>query len=356
MTTQNVLHIDTGSQVLSVAFNASGSMLAVGGLHPSVQLWSVPYGSLVRTVGRSIRRVEHVAFSPDGRLLATGNADRNDWTIQLLGVRVGHGLWRLEGHTSWVNSVAFSPDGRFLVSGSSDTTARLWDVQSRQVIWLLKVHAGSVNTAVFSPDGLLLATGSDDTTVRVWEIRGRRELWRIEDYPAEVRSITFSQDGRLLAVAGTHPSVQVWDVAEQQLVWTTGEHQGIVSCVAFSPDGRLLATAVGKDANHVRLWDVAHQRELGVLGGHTDEVQSVAFSPGGHLLASGSKDGSVRLWPIDLFDSDWDTMCMCWNETAERRAWRIDGCCEVCGEPLRKRDRLRGQVRCKQHREDDDDE
>ena len=235
-----------------------------------------------------------VAFSPDGRLLATASDDK---TARLWDPATGGHLRTLTGHAGKVYGVAFSPDGRLLASGSGDHTVRLWDPATARHLRTLKGHAGAVLGVAFSPDGRLLASagGGDDKTVRLWDPATSKHLRTLTGHAGAVRGVAFSPDGRLLASGGGDGTVRLWAPA-------TGKHSGTmthsgresVHCVAFSPDGRLLASAGGD--GWVRLWAPASGGHLRTLTGHTSTVLGVAFSPDGRLLASAGGDGTVRLW------------------------------------------------------------
>ncbi|HEU0185343.1 MAG TPA: WD40 repeat domain-containing protein, partial [Blastocatellia bacterium] len=235
--------------------------------------------------------VNSVAFSPDGRTLATGSADG---MVTLWDVSSRQPLAPLRGHENGVNSIAFSPDGRTLASGSYDNTVRLWDVSTRQPLATLKRHGASVTSVAFSPDGRTLASGSGDNAVSLWNISTRQPLPPLSGPESVVTSVAFSPDGRTLASGGLDDKVRLWDLSTRRILATFDEHWAPVNSVAFSPDGRTLAS--GSDDKTVRLWDVSTRQPLAPLIGHESLVTSAAFSPDGRMLASVDKDGTVTLW------------------------------------------------------------
>jgi WD40 repeat protein len=283
-----------------VAFSPNGRTLATADDDGRVQLWDILSR---RPLGRQLQAdrygVSSVAFSPDGRTLASAGFG----SVRLWDVPTQRPIGQpLRGHNGLVWNVAFSPDGRTLASAGNDRTVRFWDVATGRGLGRPLVgHTDFVTTVVFSPDGRLLASASGDRTIRLWDVGSRRPVGKaLQGHTAAVLSVAFSFDGTTLASTAdtADRTIRLWDVRTgRPLGRPLKGHTDAVWSAAFSLDGRTLASGA---ADHtVRLWDVATHRLIGrPLRGHTDSVRSVAFSPNGDLLASGSSDRTVRLWDI----------------------------------------------------------
>lgn len=251
-----------------------------------------------------------VAFSPDGKTIATGVISDQFFTegrALLWDVRTAQELQTLHGHLGQVVNIAFRPDNTQVATCSNDCTTMIWEPLTGKVIQTLIGHTQPVHTLAWSPDGTRIVTGGADLTLRLWDARTGKEVHRSK-VSEPVSAVAFHPDGAFLASASAGPLVRLWDAATGTELRTLPGRR----VVAFSPDGKRLATnaAIGND---LKILNVADGRERATLSGNGAPTVALAFEAEGRLLATTAEDGSVRVW-----DSETGKEICCLCEKAAR--------------------------------------
>lgn len=292
--------------VRCVAYSPDGKLIASGsggGLFTadnSVRIWRARDGAQLRVLDGHEDAVNTVAFSPDGSLLASGASSGEAaalWTLS------DGGLARTMEHGACVRCLAFSPDGSLLASGSSPDIAKgevglhLLRVADGSREFSLSGHTDQVMAVAFSPSGDILASGSLDCTVRLWDVANGRLINTLSERSHAVKDLTFSTDGKALIVGRSNLAIEVWDIesgAAQKL-----DTCSMVTCVAVSRDGQILAAGTFHKAVHLWcMWDLQKIHTMESGGTFFNEVTGIAFSPDGMTLASAWDDKLVRLWAL----------------------------------------------------------
>ncbi|BAY77047.1 WD-40 repeat-containing protein [Nostoc linckia NIES-25] len=292
--------------------------------------------------------VTTVSFSPNGKFIASGSADK---TIKLWNVQDQESK-TFEGHKKSVTTVSFSPDGKFIASGSEDKTIKLWNIQSQESK-TFEGHSESVTTVSFSPNGKLIASGSEDKTVRLWNLQGKL-IETLKNYKGSIIHVGFSPDGKNIVSINKNEqnqkTITIWNIDTKKLKILNPDDnssQDKIYGVVFRNHGQEINT-IGLGALKLRLnhsilkkttlpllysnniytytknffnpnseiWAafdngssgillysmnplVDSYSEVEALYGHKEDVTSLSFSPVSKMLASGSKDNTIKLWNIE---------------------------------------------------------
>ena len=413
-----------GTEVLSpfafspdgTGFVSGGKWLDSGEVDPTVRLWEVSTGKELRQfIGCGLDACGAVVFSPDGRSLVTGHGG----SIAVWEFATGKLLRKLEGHQGVVRCLAFSADGKILASGSSDCTLRLWDFATGKPVHPVGGHQGKVTSVAVTADGKAVISAGLDKTIRLWDRATSKETRRLTDR-APVRAIAVSPDGKLMASrswadARNGSTIAVWDLAagkelrrsfdrtpsptlafspdsrslavgSVRAVYCLDEKgkefsraavprgepgSGDLPFVAFSPDSKSFAwsnaatcrtseTATGEELHRFAfprgrdalasvcwgaflgddntlllnvdgafcVWDVARGKELRRFGGDPPQWPS-ALSADGKTLAAGCEDGTIRLWEVAT-GKEWRRL-RGHHGTVASLAWSADGKVLVSG-------------------------
>ena len=279
-----------------------------GSFDQSLRLWDPLTGDALAALLGHGDSINTIAFSPDGRLLASagGVFKGEDFTIRLWDVANRETVATLSAHTQTVNQVAFDPQAPRLASCAVDGHVMVWSLVDYTKLTQLDVHIGSVPALAFSPDGRLLATAGEDETVRLWTLADYQQAGVLLGHAGAVTGVTFTPNGQWLISRGADQTLRLWDVGRQSLIRVM-EQPGPIAALAVSPAGDKLAWAIGDDAT-LYLGDLQspsaagpssqppQKKEPAALVGHAAPITVLAFNSDGRLLASGSADGKVRLW------------------------------------------------------------
>lgn len=268
-------------------------------------LWRLCNSELLTLRGHT-GRVYGVAYSPDGKLLATTSADG---TAKLWDALAGRELATLKGHVGGdVNAVAFAPDGKSFATSGDDRTVRIWDTQTRLLRATCATHAGDVLTVAFSTVGKTLASGGVDRLIKLWDPDSGRELATLRGHDGWIRGLAFSHDGNRLASASSDGTARVWDLNTGKVQTTFNGHfipnataksvyQGShVFTVAFAHDGRSVAS--GDERKQVKIWDPVTGMQQASFTSHSDVIRRVEFSRDDRTLMAAAHDGTVSLWDV----------------------------------------------------------
>jgi len=231
--------------------------------------------------------VSKCSINPEGSIIASGNRQAGE--IKIWDIATGKERETIKAHSENISSIAFSRDGRLLASGSSDHLIKIWDTETWQEIRVLKGHYSRVNSLAFSYDGLLLVSGGEEKTVKVWDVKTGQEKETLWGHTQRVMSVSVSFDGKFLASTTFGGKVKLWDMLTLEEIV---EFDGKVHAVAFSPNALLLAGggySLSENPGIVCVWDASSRELLNTFvpakgKEHSGSIGSIAFNVDGQLL------------------------------------------------------------------------
>ena len=279
--------------VNSVAFSRDGKLLASGGGDGTVRIWSVADPGQIGTAEHG-EWINSVCFAPSGQHIASGS---RDGSAKLFTVETGQILGTIQAHPGKnVSTVVFSPDGRRLVTAGGDGHVRIFDLKEKKIERDLAAHTGWVWGATFSSLGERLLTCGSDGAAHIWSTETGTPLVTFGGHVDDVLSAAFSPDDHFVVTACKDGGLSFWEVDSGRMLFRVVAHEGAANSVNYAPDGLHIVTA---GADHlINVWAIETMEKVRVLSGHQDYVACAVFSRDGHRMASCGGDGTVKIWEV----------------------------------------------------------
>ncbi len=285
--------------ISTLAWSPNGKHIVSGSYDKTVQVWNPNTCTLFHLYNGHSKlwqpgRIHGITWSPDSTLIASASDDK---TIQIWHAATGQTIRTYREHNDKVLAVAWSPNGKFIASANGFTTL-VWNPDTGNTTINYGGHTKEVQTVAWSPNSRYLATGGRDNRVEVYDTnRWKMDILSRINYSGHtdfVQSVAWSPDGTRIASASNDKTVQVWDAETGRHILTYYGHYDAVKAVAWSPDGTRIASA-GVDGT-VQIWDALTEAAIFTYKGHFSTVYAIAWSPDGARIASGDAHNAVQVW------------------------------------------------------------
>ena len=299
--TANIPHIEpkvpAKHSIFDLAFSPDGKMIALAEFREA-RLIDAATKQTIATIP-AIDKVRAVAFSRDGKLLAVaGGLAARKGEVVIWDVDAKKVLRTITGHADCIYAVAFSPDGKSIATSSYDKLIKLWDVNTGSEIRTLKDHIDAVFALAFTPDGKHIISGSADRSVKVWDPATGQRLYTLSDPQDGINTIAIDPTGKYVAAGGLDKTIRIWEIGDKDATLQASliAHEDAILRLAWSPDGKTLISSSADGT--IKILRASDLTELKSIPGQSDWVYGLQFEPDGKKFAAGRFDGSLTFYDV----------------------------------------------------------